>query len=525
MSGKFKGVKTRILNDNPHAYFSPCGAHSLNLCGVHAMEVSTEVKSYFGNVQKLYKTFSMSPSRWKILQTTTGVSLHSVSTTRWSARVDAIRPLTKRYQDIIHALVSISDETNLPPETQADVDALITWMNSFEFVLFTKIWYKTLKVIDERNKVLQNSKITVKDSAKIMEGLISDIATIRSSWDKFLEESKSIASTFLISPEFKPTRGRKKKTFFDDSEVPDHSFNVTDRFKVEVFLPSIDLLSLEIKSITEKMKELSDVFTPIISPTENTLQLNQLYVDGVAEDLVNGYPRDLTKDELANELTIYFKLLKDGVINSGEGNLNCAVDILNNIYQKGLEHILPQICTCLRLLAVIPVSVSGERAFSKMSLIKNRLRSAMGEDRLNHLMILSIEHDIVRKISFDEVIEDFARLKYGFNCSFHTNEEQPVRLICKEVLAAESMKPSKLQRHLNTKHATLLKKPIEYFERLLQTSNKEKNTLEKYVTLNDKYLLAVSYLIAKTKKPFTTGEQLLLPAAIRMSEIVHGNQC
>ncbi|GFR14311.1 zinc finger BED domain-containing protein 5 [Trichonephila clavata] len=89
------------------------------------------------------------------------------------------------------------------------------------------------------------------------------------------------------------------------------------------------------------------------------------------------------------------------------------------------------------------------------------------------------------------------------------------------------MKPSKLQRHLNTKHATLSKKPIEYFERLLQTSNKEKNTLEKYVTLNDKYLSAsyeVSYLIAKTKKPFTIGEQLLLPAAIRMSEIVHGKQ-
>ncbi|KAI0988635.1 hypothetical protein GJ496_004154 [Pomphorhynchus laevis] len=122
---------------------------------------------------------------------------------------------------------------------------------------------------------------------------------------------------------------------------------------------------------------------------------------------------------------------------------------------------------------------------------------------------------------------DESYLQYGFTCSSHNNEEQPVCLICKEVLAAESMKPSKLQRHLLTKHATLSKKPIEYFERLLQTSNKEKNTLEKYVTLNDKYLLAsyeVSYLMAKTKKPFTIGEQLLLPAAIRMSEIVHGKQ-
>ena len=100
-------------------------------------------------------------------------------------------------------------------------------------------------------------------------------------------------------------------------------------------------------------------------------------------------------------------------------------------------------------------------------------------------------------------------------------------LICKEVLAAESMKPSKLQRHLNTKYAMLSKKPIEYFERLLQTSNKEKNNLNKYVTLIDKYLLTsyeVSYLITKTKKPYTIGEQLLIPAAIRKSEIVRGKQ-
>ncbi|XP_065584339.1 zinc finger BED domain-containing protein 5-like, partial [Artemia franciscana] len=134
---------------------------------------------------------------------------------------------------------------------------------------------------------------------------------------------------------------------------------------------------------------------------------------------------------------------------------------------------------------------------------------------------------ICREHTNTVILEITSDLGYGFTCSSHNNEEQPVCLICKEVLAAESMKPSKLQHHLNTKHATLSKKPIEYFERLLQTSNTEKNTLEKCVTLNDKYLLAsyeVSYSIVKTKKPFTIGEQLLLPAAIRMSEIVHVKQ-
>ncbi|GFQ92724.1 putative transposase [Trichonephila clavata] len=69
---------------------------------------------------------------------------------------------------------------------------------------------------------------------------------------------------------------------------------------------------------------------------------------------------------------------------------------------------------------------------------------------------------------------DESYLQYGFTCSSHNNEEQPVCLICKEVLAAESMKPSKLQRHLNTKHATLSKKPIEYFERLCKHQIKKR---------------------------------------------------
>ena len=71
------------------------------------------------------------------------------------------------------------------------------------------------------------------------------------------------------------------------------------------------------------------------------------------------------------------------------------------------------------------------------------------------------------------------------------------QLICNEILAAESMKPSKLKRHLSTKHATYCNKPKEYFERLLKSSNTEKQSFEKFVAVNEKYLLAsyeTSYL-------------------------------
>lgn len=85
---------------------------------------------------------------------------------------------------------------------------------------------------------------------------------------------------------------------------------------------------------------------------------------------------------------------------------------MNLIYKKGLESVFPQICTPLRLLIVAPVTVaSGERAFSKLSLIKNRLRSTTTEDRLNHLMLLSIEHELADRLSFEKVINDFAAMK------------------------------------------------------------------------------------------------------------------
>ena len=56
----------------------------------------------------------------------------------------------------------------------------------------------------------------------------------------------------------------------------------------------------------------------------------------------------------------------------------------------------------------ISVSVSsGERSFSKLGIVKNCRRSTMGQERLSSLIMLSCEHDIARKINYDDVIESF----------------------------------------------------------------------------------------------------------------------
>ena len=57
-----------------------------------------------------------------------------------------------------------------------------------------------------------------------------------------------------------------------------------------------------------------------------------------------------------------------------------SIALLNEIYEKGLQTILPQVCVTLRLFVCIPVSVSsGERSFSKLGILKNCRRSTMGQ--------------------------------------------------------------------------------------------------------------------------------------------------
>ena len=94
-------------------------------------------------------------------------------------------------------------------------------------------------------------------------------------------------------------------------------------------------------------------------------------------------------------------------------------------------------------------------------------------------------------------------------------------------LAAESMKPSKLLRHFNIKHAAYSTKPVEYFQNLLKLLNQSKCLLENYAFPQEKYLLAsyqASYLIAKAKKPYTVGEELVLPTAVQITETIHGKK-
>ena len=84
----------------------------------------------------------------------------------------------------------------------------------------------------------------------------------------------------------------------------------------------------------------------------------------------------------------------------------------NLIIEKDVQDAFPNVEIILRIyLTLMITNCSTERSFSKLELIKNRLRTAMTERCLNHLTVMSINYDILRELSFDDIIENFVQKK------------------------------------------------------------------------------------------------------------------
>lgn len=56
---------------------------------------------------KLYNILSASPQRWSILQENIECSLHSISQTSWSARVNSVKPFAAHMPGLIKAINEI----------------------------------------------------------------------------------------------------------------------------------------------------------------------------------------------------------------------------------------------------------------------------------------------------------------------------------------------------------------------------------------------------------------------------------
>ena len=104
---------------------------------------------------------------------------------------------------------------------------------------------------------------------------------------------------------------------------------------------------------------------------------------------------------------------------------------------------------------------------------------------------------------------------------------RPLCVICGDVLSNEAMVPSKMQRHLQSKHQNHIGKNKTHFKRMLDGQQKQAQVFVKLQSVTDKAQLAsfqVAELVAKRMKPHSIVESLIMPACKVMVRTMIGEE-
>lgn len=403
MKGRNKGVQARLLEKNPRALYVPCGAHTLNLVVADAAKSSTDAISYFGSVQKLYNLFSASPQRWAILKEHVTLTLKSWSETRWESRINSIEAVRYQAPDIREALLVVRDKAT-DSLTKVEAQALAEEVGSYRFLICTVVWYDILHQVNHVSKLLQSSTMQLDVAANLLMKAQTSLSRYRvTGFCTAQATAKDLCDQMNVEAVLKEKRLRSTRTHFCYESPDEPISDAMRRLEVTFFNVVVDITNESIKDRFETLDEVRAKFGVLINFKKINAEAISQQCDELCCTLGAKNEKDLDGKELAQEINNLPDL---------PSNDMTALELLAYISKKQLKELYPNLWIALRIACTLPVTVaSAERSFSKLKLIKNYLRSSMGQDRLSGLAIISINQEIGKQLSYDDIIDDFASKK------------------------------------------------------------------------------------------------------------------
>lgn len=404
MKGKNIGVQKQILQMNPRAMFVACCDHSLNLALNDAAEASGATVGFFSLVQHIYVFLSGSTGRWDVLKShlepSSTLVPKNLCTTRWSSRIDAVKPLRRNIDRIRAALYEINNSDKFDPKICHEAGCIADKID-FTFICCVCTWHDILYQINIASKTLQSIQSSVQTAMTCLKSVLTFLESYSTSgFQQMWSEANEIAEHLGIAPELSESGKRPSRLRALSSE---------NDFRENFFAFVIDVATKSVKERFESLENVNGLFSFLYdfeSCDENLANGNlKKSCKKLELALSHNDDVDINGDDLFHEFPVVYSLIKQyGVSN--------ALDVLNTIKKAGLENLVPNMVIAYRIFLTTPVSVaSGERSFSKLKLIKDYLRNSTKQERLNGLAIISIEREIANSIDYEDIIEDFAHSK------------------------------------------------------------------------------------------------------------------
>lgn len=289
---------------------------------------------------------------------------------------------------------------------------IIKILESYDFLVLVTFFSSLFEIINPVSKALQHENNDLQKTSTLLSNLLNGLCKLRNqnSFNSLLNESKDLTKEWRVTTVFKNKRRKITKRFFDDLSEDERISDPESYFKVNVYYCCLDILISQTKQRFQSLCELSSMFE-ILQP-EKLLSSSNEEILNASGKLSAKYSKDISAN-LYDQLKALKTCLKSEI-----QKIHSIKELIELLLIKfnSLASSFPEVITACFLFLTLPTTTAtAERSFSKLKLIKNYIRTSMGQERLSDLSLLSIEAETLEKLksssAMNDLINQFAEKK------------------------------------------------------------------------------------------------------------------
>ncbi|XP_023214390.1 uncharacterized protein LOC111617309 [Centruroides sculpturatus] len=241
------------------------------------------------------------------------------------------------------------------------------------------IWHKILNSINPISKLMQTKDFDLSFALDLLQNCKIFFKNLRSdsSFDKTIIDAKELATENDVEANFESTITRhhvrrRKSNLYEARDKPikdpKEKYKIDFFFTIDQALNALDARFEQLSNHSNYFQFLYNIYDLNVMTKEMLLK-HCKYLECI---LTDGDFVDINGVELAEEISALSALLDK------RESLSNVLSLITKL------NFAPNLTIALRMLLTIPITVaSGEKSFSKLKLIKNFLRSATTQNRLN----------------------------------------------------------------------------------------------------------------------------------------------
>ncbi|CAF1593070.1 unnamed protein product, partial [Didymodactylos carnosus] len=384
----------------------------LSIC-LRAVDDQYKIKEYFMGFVRLCR-FDAATLAKEINTTST---LKKWANTRWDSRFTSIDSIKSNYSAVVEALQDLVHDGG---NRAVDARGLLVVLKDSMFIIAMFILHRLfgpIKILSDQLKGIFFFPRKRLDYTLIFntKGICTDLGSAHNLIITICEQLNLIRDEDSFKELFQQAiifgnkngidmnesvRMRRQKTIparfkhcVVTTTVGHRNYNNTEEnFRVTMYFPTIDSILVELNErFSRHNLQIANSITSLSPINEKFLDIETL------QPLIDHL--SLEKNIIKNEIAVIKPMIKDT-------KLSTVFDVLNEL--KTMKQAFPSTVDLIKGAITFPVSsVTCERSFSRMKLIKTYARNTMGDERLSDLGVLAIEKEF--KIDFEKVVDAFAK--------------------------------------------------------------------------------------------------------------------